>query len=96
MGEGARHDQLTNAAALRSFGGRAASSVSSIHGQCPLYRIREIYRTRETFEFIAFFGQRLAFFGQRFPFFGEPPVALVSFVLWDSVRALRRSFRFEP
>src|SRR6516162_11102670 len=27
---------------------------------------------RETFEFVAFFGQCLAFFGQRFPFFGRP------------------------
>ena len=53
------------------LGGRAASKVSAIHGQCPLIA------HRETFEFVAFFGQRLAFFGQRFPFFGRPPVALV-------------------
>src|SRR5262245_51302197 len=29
----------------------------------------DTYRTRETFEFVAFFGQCLVFFGQRFPFF---------------------------
>jgi hypothetical protein len=65
------------------MGGRGGASVSTAEYGA--------YRTRETFEFVAFFGQRLAFFGQRFPFFGRPPVALVSFVL-----CLGRSIRFEP
>jgi hypothetical protein len=43
------------------------------------------------------FGYAFIFFGQRrFPFLEDAPVVLVSFVLWDSVRAPReRSLRFE-
>ena len=52
-------------------------------------RVRRLSHT-ETFEFVAFFWiTPCIFLDNAFHFFEDVPVVLVSFVLWDSVRAPR-------
>jgi hypothetical protein len=58
-GDGARHDQTDQCGTFALVRWKGLRQGLSIHGQCPLIA------HRETFEFVAFFGQRPAFFGQR-------------------------------
>jgi hypothetical protein len=82
-GDGARHDQTDQCStfsALGSMEGPPAGFYLFVGGV-------HLSHTERRLSLSHFLDNALHFLDNASHFFGRPPVALVSFVLWDSVRA---------